>query len=74
MATIAEAKQRSQRSIIGWVTMTKIYYLELELDGKAQLFQSTVHRALEGTLSCWSWLHLQSSPTFTVGPGCIRSR
>jgi hypothetical protein len=40
MATIAEAKQRSQRSIIGWVTMTKIYYLELELDGKAQLFST----------------------------------
>jgi hypothetical protein len=41
---IAEAKQRSQWSVIGWVT--KIYYLELL-------------RALEGTLSCWSRLHLQ---------------
>jgi hypothetical protein len=42
---IAEAKQRSQRSVIGWVT--KIYYLELL-------------RALEGTLSRWSRLYLQS--------------
>jgi hypothetical protein len=47
--TIVEAKQRSQRSVIGWVT--KIYYLELL-------------RALKGTLSCWSRLHLQSlTPT-----------
>jgi hypothetical protein len=36
---IAEAKQRSQWSVIGWVT--KIYYLELR-------------RASEGTLSRWS--------------------
>jgi hypothetical protein len=42
---IVEAKQRSQWSVIGWVT--KIYYLELL-------------RALEGTLSRWSRLHLQS--------------
>jgi hypothetical protein len=42
---IAEAKQRTQRSVIGWVT--KIYYLELL-------------RASEGTLSRWSRLHLQS--------------
>jgi hypothetical protein len=42
---IAEAKQRSQKSVIGWVT--KIYYLELL-------------RASEGTLSRWSRLHLQS--------------
>jgi hypothetical protein len=42
---IAEAKQHSQCSIIGWVT--KIYYLELL-------------RASEGTLSHWSRLHLQS--------------
>jgi hypothetical protein len=42
---IAEAKQRSQRSAIGWVT--KIYYLGLL-------------RASEGTLSRWSQLHLQS--------------
>jgi hypothetical protein len=42
---IAEAKQRSQWSVIGWVT--KIYYLELL-------------RVSEGTLSCWSRLHLQS--------------
>jgi hypothetical protein len=42
---IAEAKQRSQRSVIRWVT--KIYYLELL-------------RASEGTLNRWSWLHLQS--------------
>jgi hypothetical protein len=45
---IAETKQRSQRSI-GWVT--KIYNLELL-------------GALEGTLSRWSRLHLQSlAPT-----------
>jgi hypothetical protein len=45
----AEAKQRSQRSVIGWVT--KIYYLEL------------LH-ASEGMLSRWSRLHLQSlAPT-----------
>jgi hypothetical protein len=42
---IAEAKQRSQWSVIGWVT--KIDYLELL-------------RASEGTLSRWSRLHLQS--------------
>jgi hypothetical protein len=42
--SIAEAKQRCQRSVIGWVT--KIYYLELL-------------RALQGTLSRWSQ-HLQS--------------
>jgi hypothetical protein len=45
MRAIAEAKQPSQRSVIGWVT--KIYYLE-------------ILRALEGTLSRWSRLHLQS--------------
>jgi hypothetical protein len=43
---VAEVKQRSQRSVIGWVT--KIYYLEL-------LF------AWEGTSNRWSRLHLQSS-------------
>jgi hypothetical protein len=44
-----EAKQRSQRSVIGWVT--KIYYLELL-------------RTSEGTLSRWSRLQLQSlAPT-----------
>jgi hypothetical protein len=42
---IAGAKQRSQWSVIGWVT--KIDYLELL-------------RASEGTLSRWSRLHLQS--------------
>jgi hypothetical protein len=42
---IAETKQCSQRSVIGWVT--KIYYLQLL-------------RASEGMLSRWSWLHLQS--------------
>jgi hypothetical protein len=42
---IAEAKQRSSRPVIGWVT--KIYYLELL-------------RASEGTLSRWSQLHSQS--------------
>jgi hypothetical protein len=42
---IAEAKQRSQWSVIGWVT--KIYYLDLL-------------RASEGTLSRWSRLYLQS--------------
>jgi hypothetical protein len=42
---IGEAKQRSQWSVIGWVT--KIYYLKLL-------------RATEGTLSRWSRLHLQS--------------
>jgi hypothetical protein len=43
-----EAKQRPQRSVIGWVT--KIYYLKL--------------RASEGTLSRWSRLYLQSlAPT-----------
>jgi hypothetical protein len=46
---ITEAKQRTQRSVIGWVT--KIYYLGLL-------------RASEGTLSRWSRLHLQSlAPT-----------
>jgi hypothetical protein len=46
---IAEAKQRSQRSVIRWVT--RIYYLE-------------ILRVLEGTLSRWSRLHLQSlAPT-----------
>jgi hypothetical protein len=46
---IAEVKQRSQKSVIGRVT--KIYYIEL-------------FRALEGTLSRWSRLHLQSlAPT-----------
>jgi hypothetical protein len=43
--TIAEAKRRSQRSVIGWVT--KVYYLELL-------------RASVSTLSCWSQLPLQS--------------
>jgi hypothetical protein len=42
---IAEAKQRSQKSVIGWVT--KIYYLELL-------------RASKGTLSRRYRLHLQS--------------
>jgi hypothetical protein len=46
---IVEAKQRSQRSVLGWVA--KIYYLKLL-------------RASEGTLSRWSRLHLQSlAPT-----------
>jgi hypothetical protein len=46
---IAQAKQRSQRLVIGWVT--KIYFLDLL-------------RASERTLSCWSRLHLQSlAPT-----------
>jgi hypothetical protein len=45
----AEAKQRFQWSVIGWVT--KIYYLELL-------------RASEGTFSRWSRLYLQSlAPT-----------
>jgi hypothetical protein len=44
---IVEAKQRSQKSVIGWVT--KIYYLELL-------------RASEGTLSRWPWLYLQQYP------------
>jgi hypothetical protein len=49
MAPIAEAKQRSQWSVIEWVT--NIYYLELL-------------RASEGTLSRWYRLHLQSlAPT-----------
>jgi hypothetical protein len=42
---IAEAKHRSQWTVLGWVT--KIYYLKLL-------------RAAEGTLSRWSRLHLQS--------------
>jgi hypothetical protein len=42
---IVEAMQRSQWSVIGW--LTKIYCLELL-------------RASEDTLSCWSRLHLQS--------------
>jgi hypothetical protein len=42
---IAEAKQRSQRSVIGWVK--NLYYLELL-------------RASESMLSRWSRLHLQS--------------
>jgi hypothetical protein len=41
---MTEAKQRSQRSVIGWIT--KIYYLELL-------------RASEGTLSRCFRLHLQ---------------
>jgi hypothetical protein len=46
---IAEAKQRSQRPAIGWVT--KIYYLELLC-------------ASDDTFSHWSRLHLQSlAPT-----------
>jgi hypothetical protein len=49
---IAEAKHRSQRPVLGWVT--KIYYLELL-------------RALEGTLSRWSRLHLQSLAQFQGG-------
>jgi hypothetical protein len=44
-SSIVEAKQRSQRPIIGWVT--KINYFELL-------------RVSEGTLSRWSRLHLQS--------------
>jgi hypothetical protein len=47
----SKSKQRSQRPVIAWVT--KIYYLEL-------------HRALEGTLRRWSWLHLQSYVTIPV--------
>jgi hypothetical protein len=44
-----EAKQRTEWSVIGW--MTKIYYLELL-------------RASEGTLIRWLRLHLQSiAPT-----------
>jgi hypothetical protein len=43
-ASTAEAKQRSQWSVMEWVT--KIYYLELL-------------RASEGTLSRWFWLDLQ---------------
>jgi hypothetical protein len=43
---IAEAKLRSQWSVMGWVT--KMYYLKLFL-------------ASEGTLNPWSRLHLQSS-------------
>jgi hypothetical protein len=42
---IAEPKQCSQRPVIGW--LTKIYYLELL-------------RSLEGMLSRWSPMHLQS--------------
>jgi hypothetical protein len=46
---IAEAKHRSQRPVLGWVT--KIYYLEFL-------------RASEGSLSRWSRLHLRSlAPT-----------
>jgi hypothetical protein len=45
---MAEAKQHSQRSVMGWVT--KIYYLELL-------------RASESKLSRWSRLHLQSYST-----------
>jgi hypothetical protein len=48
---IAEAKQRSQWSVLGWVT--KIYYLELL-------------RASEGTWSRWSRLHSQSFAYNTV--------
>jgi hypothetical protein len=48
---IAEPKQCSQKPVIGWVT--KIYYLEL-------------FHALEGTLSHWSRLHLQSLTTLPV--------
>jgi hypothetical protein len=44
LRTIAEAKQRFQKLVIGWVT--KIYYLELL-------------RASEDTLSRWSRLHLR---------------
>jgi hypothetical protein len=45
MASRSDAKQRSQRSLVGWVI--KIYYLELL-------------RVSQGTLSRWSRLHLQS--------------
>jgi hypothetical protein len=45
LRAIAEAKQRSQRPAIRWVI--KIYYLELL-------------RVLEGALSRWSRLHLQT--------------
>jgi hypothetical protein len=44
-ARLAEAKHQSQWPVMGWVT--KIYYLEFL-------------RALEGTLSRWSRLYLQS--------------
>jgi hypothetical protein len=43
--TVIQEKGLDMRPVIGW--MTKIYYLEFP-------------RALEGTLSRWSWLHLQS--------------
>jgi hypothetical protein len=51
---IPEAKQRFQWSVIWWVT--NIYYLELL-------------RASEGTLSRWSWLHLQLLPPIPVSRG-----
>jgi hypothetical protein len=55
---IAEAKQHSQRSVIGWVT--KIYYLELL-------------RASKGTLRRWSQLHLQSLAPTNPHWACVAS-
>jgi hypothetical protein len=49
----AIAEVKQHWPVIGWVT--KIYYLELLC-------------YLEGTLSCWFWLHLQSSAPTNTGP------
>jgi hypothetical protein len=58
VSAISEAKQRSQWSVVGWVT--KIYSFELL-------------RASEGTLYRWFWLHLQSlAPTPVSGKVDVR--
>jgi hypothetical protein len=59
VSAIVEATQYPQWSVIGWVT--KIYYLELL-------------RALEGKLSRWSRLHLQSLASLQFQGGLTSGR
>jgi hypothetical protein len=59
VSAIAEAKQRSKWSVIGWVT--KLYCLQLL-------------RASERTLSRWSRLHLQSLVPAPVQGGLTSGR
>jgi hypothetical protein len=54
----AQAEQRLQRPVIGWVT--KIYYLKLL-------------RASEGTLNCWSRQHLQSFVPTSVSRSVVNT-
>jgi hypothetical protein len=56
VSAIAEAKQRSQRSVIGWVA--KIYYLELL-------------RVSKGTLSRLSLLYLQLLAPINLHWACV---